>query len=153
MVHALEEIHRLLRPVGTLIEIHPVHGAWVEVRSKTETPFVEFDPGFDSDEEVSAENAVRAILDRGLFTLDADREFEFLWYASSVRELRDYFAIVGGYDESPASPRITRLRDELYRRAKETMDRLRTDARVVYREQARISRLIPSGSDSSPSEW
>jgi hypothetical protein len=50
MVHALEEIHRLLRPVATLIEIHPVHGAWVEVRSKTGTPFVEFDPGFDSDE-------------------------------------------------------------------------------------------------------
>ena len=96
---------------------------------------------------------VRTILDRCLFTLDADREFEFLWYASSVRELRDYFAMVGGYDESQASPRITRLRDELYRRAKETMDRLRTDAQVVYREQARISRLIPSGSDSPPSEW
>src|SRR6266542_4479746 len=84
MVHALEEIHRLLRPVATLIEIHPVHGTWVEVRSKTGTPFVEFDPGFDSDEEVSAENAVRTILDRCLFTLDADREFEFLWYASAA---------------------------------------------------------------------
>jgi hypothetical protein len=49
---------------------------------------------------------VRTILDRCLFTLDADREFEFLWYASSVRELRDYFAMVGGYDESQASPRF-----------------------------------------------
>jgi hypothetical protein len=148
MVHALEEIHRLLRPVGTLIEIHRVHGAWVEVRSDIGTPFDEFDPGFDSDEEVSTENAVRTVLDGGLFALDADRDFEFLWYASSVRELRDHFAIVGGYDESPASPGITRLRDELYQRAQETMDRLGFDAQVVYREQARISRLIPSGSNS-----
>jgi hypothetical protein len=67
--------------------------------------FVQFDPGFESDEEISAENAVRTILDRGLFSLDADREFKFLWYASSVRELRDYFAMAGGYDETPASPR------------------------------------------------
>jgi hypothetical protein len=148
MVHALDEIHRLLRPAGTLIEIHPVRGAWVEVRSETGTPFVELDPGFDSDEEASTENAVSTILDRGLFARDADREFEFLWYASSVRELRDHFALMGGYDQSPGSPRITRLRDQLYRRAQETVDRLRTDAEVVYRERARISRLIPSVSNS-----
>ena len=143
MVHALEEIHRLLRPGGTLIEIHPVLGAWVEVRSGAGTPFVESDPGFDSDEVVSTENAVRTILDQGLFVLDAAREFELLLYASSVRELGDYFAMVGGYDESPESPRIVRLRDQLYRRAQEALGRQRTDAQVVYREQARISRLIP----------
>lgn len=44
MVHALHEIHRLLRPGGILIEIHPVHGAWVEVGSDAATPFIEADP-------------------------------------------------------------------------------------------------------------
>ena len=145
MVHALEEIHRLLRLVGTLIEIHPVHGAWVEVRSDTEAPFAETDPGFDYDDELRpTEDAVRTILDHGLFVLDAHSEFDLLAYASSVHELRDYLAMVGGYDESPASPRIMRLWDQLYRRAQEAMDRLGTGAQVVYRERARISRLLPS---------
>lgn len=117
----------------------------MEVRSGTETPFVEPDPGFDSDDELRpTENAVRTVLDRGLFVLDADREFELLVYASSVRELRDYFALVGGYDEGPGSPRVVRLRDQLYRRAQKAMNRLRADPQAVYREPARVSRLSRS---------
>jgi hypothetical protein len=145
MVHALDEIHRLLRPVGTLIDIHPVHEGWVEVRSDAETPFAESDPGFDPDDELRpTEAALRTVRDRGLFVLDADREFESLTYASSVRELRDFLAMVGGYDEGPSSPRIVRLWDQLYGRAQEVMDGLGTDAQVVYRERARVSRLLPS---------
>ena len=145
MVHALDEIHRLLRRDGTLIEIHPVHGAWVEVSSDAATPFVEADPGFDSEDEIRpTENAVRTILDRGSFVRESDREFDFLTYASSVRELRDHFAVVGGYDERPPSPRFAYLRDQLYRRAEEALDRLTSDAQVVYRARARISRLLPS---------
>jgi hypothetical protein len=144
MVHALDEIHRLLRPGGILIEIHPVHGAWVEVSSDTATPFAEADPGFDPEELRSTENAVRTVVDRGRFVPEGDREFDLLVYASSVRELRDYFEMVGGYDEGPASPRIVYLRDQLYRRAERAMDGLGTDARAVYRERARISRLLPS---------
>lgn len=144
MVHALAEIHRLLRPAGTLIEIHPVRGAWVEVRSDTATPFIGSDPGFDPDEVVATENSVRTVIERGLFVHDADREFDLLVYASSVRELREYLAMVGGYDEGPENPGIMYLRDQLYRGAQEALDRLRTDAHVVYREGARISRVLPS---------
>ena len=46
MVHALEEIHRLLRRSGTLIEIHPaLEVPFVEVRSTRELSFRENDPG------------------------------------------------------------------------------------------------------------
>jgi hypothetical protein len=145
MVHALHEIHRLLRPGGTLIEIHPVHGAWVEVGSDAGTAFIEADPGFDPDDEIRpTEDAVRTVLDRGVFVREADRGFDFLVYASSVRELREYFAMVGGYDQEPESPRILYLRDQLYRRAQGALDRLRTGAHVASRERARISRLLPS---------
>lgn len=145
MVHALEEIHRLLRPSGILIDIHPVHGAWIEVRTDDGVSFVQPDPGFDSDDELRpTENAVRTILDRGVFTLDAEREFDFLVYAPSARELREFFALVGAYDQSPDSPTISRHRDELYGRAQDVLDRSETDAQIVYREQARMSRLVPS---------
>lgn len=146
MVHALEEIHRLLRPDGVLIEIHPVHGAWLEVRSGASVPFVESDPGFDSDDELGpTEHAVEAVVHRGLFVTERQREFDFLTYAPSAAELRDFFAMVGGFDESPASPRVVRLRDELYGRAQHALDGTAGDGRIVYREQARMSRLITAG--------
>ena len=45
MVHALEEIHRLLRPDGRLIEIHPaLEEPYVMVKSDGYVAFVEPDP-------------------------------------------------------------------------------------------------------------
>ena len=66
MVHALEQIHRLLRPAGTLIEIHPAREApFVEVWSNGELSFREDDPGFDYEDDLrSAEEAVATVVDR-----------------------------------------------------------------------------------------
>jgi hypothetical protein len=145
MVHALEEIHRMLGASGTLIDIHPIHGAWIEVRSDDDIVYAEPDPGFDPEDELRpTEDAIRTVLDRGVFTLDAEREFDFLAYSPSARELREFFALVGAYDQSPDNPTITRLRDELYGRAQDALDRSETDTHIVYREQARMSRLVPS---------
>jgi hypothetical protein len=145
MVHALEEIHRMLRPSGTLIDVHPVEDAWVEIRSGEEVLFLEGDPGYDPDDDlVSAENALRTILTRGLFALEGSRTFDLLWIAPTVAELRDHFAVIGGYDQSPPSGAVTRLRDAMYRRAQDVLQSSPTDAEVVYRERARLSRLDPS---------
>ena len=145
MVHALEEINRLLRPIGTLIEIHPVTGGWIEVMSDSATVFAESGPGFDPDDELRpTENALRTALDRGMFVLDDDRELDLRVYASSVGELQDYLSMVGGYDETPTSPTIMHLWEELYQRAVEAMNRVTAEAQVVYGERARISRLLPS---------
>jgi hypothetical protein len=64
MVHALEEIHRLLRRAGTLIEIHPaLEVPFVEVRSNREPSFREDDPGYDYEDDLrSAEEAVEAVV-------------------------------------------------------------------------------------------
>jgi SAM-dependent methyltransferase len=155
MVHALEEIRRLLRPSGTLIEIHPVRGAWVEVRSGADIAFTEPDPGFDSDDELEpTEEAVKTVVRRNQFALEREREFNFLTHASSVAELRGYFAMVGGYDEGPSDGAVTRLRDELYGRAQQVLDRSAGDVELVYREEARMSRLTPvvgpTGSSDQP---
>src|SRR5919204_397683 len=70
MVHALEEIHRLLRPAGTLIEIHPAIGSpFVEVRSGGNVAFSEPDPGYEVDgstEVVASLEHHRAHVDPGV---------------------------------------------------------------------------------------
>jgi hypothetical protein len=97
MVHALEEIHRLLRPNGTLIEIHPaLEAPSVIVRSDGTTPFVERDPAFDYEMDLrQAEVAVATVADCGLFVLEDDRHFDLMTHAASVSELRDHFAVTG----------------------------------------------------------
>jgi hypothetical protein len=142
MVHALEGIQRLLRPGGTLIDIHPVEDAWVEVRSDGNVLFTGSDPGYDPDNDLgSTESALRTVVDRGLFTLEATRTFELLWHAPSVAEIRRHFAMIGGYDQGPVDPNVIRLRDRLYLRVQEILSHARKDAEVVYRERARMSRL------------
>ena len=75
------------------------------MRTDDDIVFVEPDPGFDPDDDLRpTENAIGTIFDRGVFTLDAEREFDVLVYAPSARELREFFALVGAYDQSPDNP-------------------------------------------------
>ena len=79
MVHALEEIHRVTRPAGTVIEIHPaLEFPFLEVRSNEELFFKEDDPGFDyADDSRHAEAAVATAVGRGVFVLEASRRFAY----------------------------------------------------------------------------
>jgi SAM-dependent methyltransferase len=153
MVHALEEIHRLLKPAGTLIEIHPSADAppFVEVRSNGRLSFAEGDPVFDYEDDLrEADAAVATVLDRGVFVLDDRRGFELRTYAASVKELRDHWALVGAYDpEEPEEP-LMRRRDEMYARARAALEAGSSGAEVIYVEPATMSRLTPSPLVSSP---
>lgn len=145
MVHALREIHRLLRPDGALIEIHPVVGApTVEVREGGLLAFAEDDPGYDYEDDLrSAEDAVDRVIEAGVFVLDRSREFELRTHSSSVAELRDHFAVSGAYDADPKDEQLLALQADLYGRVEQVMrtsDRL---AEVVYCESARMTRLRP----------
>ena len=118
MVHALEEIHRVTRPAGTVIEIHPaaVEFPLLEVRSNEELSFSEDDPGFDYGEDsLHAETAVATVIGRGLFVLEDRRRFELRTHASSLQELRDRLGSRGrvrprgeGGDARPAAGRDVR---------------------------------------------
>jgi SAM-dependent methyltransferase len=142
MVHALEEIHRLLRPAGSLIEIHPaLEVPSVEIRSNGELLFSEDDPGFDYEDDLRhAEAAVATVVGRGVFAIDERRRFELRTHASSVKELRDHWAVFGAYDPEEKEETLVRRQDETYARATEILDRS-PGAELVYVEPATMSRL------------
>lgn len=146
MVHALEQIHRLLRRAGTLIEIHPaLEVPFVEVRSNGELSFREDDPGFDYEDDLrSADEAVATVVERGIFVLQGRRRFELRTHVSSVRELRDHWAMVSAYDREEKDEALARRQDETFARAHEVLDRS-PEAELVYVEPATMSRLLPAG--------
>ena len=145
MVHALEEIHRVTRPAGTLIEIHPaVEFPFVEVRLNGELSFSEHDPGYDYEDDLrDAEAAVATVVGRGLFVLEERRRFEFRIHASSLDELRDHWAVADAYITEEKEETLARRADEMYVRAHEVLERS-PGAELVYVEPATISRLTPS---------
>jgi hypothetical protein len=145
MVHALEQIHRLLRRAGTLIEIHPALVVpFVEVSSNGELLFREDDPGFDYEDDLrSAEEAIETVVGRGVFVLHGRHRFELRTHASWVRDLRDHFAVAGAYDPEEKEEALVRRQDEMYARAHEVLERS-PGAELVYVEPATMSRLIPA---------
>lgn len=148
MVHALEEVHRLLRPAGALVEIHPSadEPPLVEVWSDGRRSFSEEDPGFDYVDDLRhAEAAVTTVLDRGEFVLEGRRRFELRTYASSVQQLRDYWAVYDAYDPEEKEETLARRQDEMYARAGAALDRS-PSAEIVYVEPATMSRLTPDRS-------
>ena len=144
MVHALEEIHRLLRPAGTLIEIHPAIGSpFVEVRSGGNVAFSEPDPGYDyEDDLLHAEASVTNVIDRGLFSLEDTRPFELRTHAASVQEMRDHWAVAGAYDPEEKEAALVLRQDEMYARAHEVLERA-PGSELVYVEPAKMSKLVP----------
>jgi SAM-dependent methyltransferase len=145
MVHALEEIHRVTRPSGQLIEIHPaLEFPFLEVRSSEELFFSENDPGFDWDEDSRlAEAAVATVVGRGLFVLEERRRFELRIHASSLDDLRDHWAVADAYITDEKDATLARRADEMYTRADEVLGRS-PDAELVYVEPATMSRLTPA---------
>jgi len=145
MVHALEEIHRLLRTQGILLDIHPVpEPPVVQIIDGDDVLFSEPDPGYDYDDDLRhAEAAVATVLGRGLYALDGSRDVDFLTHAASSKELRDHFASAGAYDPAPKDPTLVAHQEELYGRVDESMARSSDSAEVVYNERARLNRLLP----------
>jgi hypothetical protein len=144
MVHALEEIHRLLRTEGTLLDIHPVPEPPVVQVIDGDVIFSEPDPGYDYDDDLRhAEAAVATVVSRGLYALGPSRDVDFLTLAASSLELRTYFASAGAYDPTPKDPSLVARQEELYARVDESLARSSASAEVVYNERARLTRLVP----------
>jgi len=145
MVHALEGIRRLLRPDGSLIDIHPVLGApLVEVHRGDGVAFAESSPSYDYEEDLRhAEAALARIVERGMFVTDRSHEFDFLTYGSSVAELRDFMAEVGAYDGRPEDDAVVAGKAELYARVDEVMRASGDRVEVAFHEKARMTRLTP----------
>lgn len=147
MVHALEEVRRLLRRDASLIDIHPVREApVVEVHTAGGVVFAERSASFDYDDDLRhAEDALSRAIEGAIFLLDRSQEFEFVTYASSIVELRDFFAVAGAYDEAPRDEATEARIHEVYARVEDVMRTSGENARVAHRERARMTRLDPGG--------
>ena len=145
MVHALQEIHRLLKSDGRLLEIHPVHESpLIKVYRGNTVLFVEPYPGYDYEDDLRhAEDALVQVIQHRLFVIERSNEFDLITYASSVAELRDYWAKAGAYDDSPKDEEVEARMAEAYTRVEEIMRAAGEGAEVTLHERARITRLMP----------
>ena len=146
MVHALEEIHRLLRSDGCLINIQPlIEAPLIKVYQENTVIFIEPDPSYDYEEDMrQAEAALTQGIQRGLFSIERSSEFDFLTYGSSVPELRDFWAKAGAYDDSPKEDTTEARVAEVYARVEKIRQAAGQGVEVALHERARITRLKPN---------
>jgi len=145
MVHALEEIHRLLRPDGSLIDIHPcLEAPLLEIHQGGRITFAEPVPAHDFEDKQQAENALKQAIQRRLFVVERADVFDFLVYASSAAELRDFLVEQSAFeDNDEATGKWEVERAELAKRTEEAMRAAGKGAEVVFHECARITLLRP----------
>jgi hypothetical protein len=146
MVHALEEVQRLLKSDGRLIDIQPLMEApFLKVYQASSVVFVEPDPSYDYEEDIrQADAALTKVIQRGLFVIEERIEFDFLTHGLSAQELLAFWCKANADDniseEDPAEQHIK----EVYARVEEIRQSARQGAEVVLHERARILRLKPN---------
>lgn len=148
MVHALEEIHRLLKPTGALIDIHPVsESSPIEIHQSGKIDLV----GYLSVRQwcidfQQADKALTEIVQRGLFAVQHKNVFDSLSYYASATEMRtslkesiDKFA----RDAQSAGEAVPHV-EALAARAEELLRDADSGAELIVREPTHISRLRPT---------
>ena len=145
MVHALEEIHRLLKPGGELIDIHPVsEHSQIEIHRNGKIDPVGYleVPQWCVDFE-QADNALTEIIQRGLYSIGKIDEFDTLTYydtademGTSIKESIHKYA----RDSRSADEDIPQV-EGLAARADDLLQAAGSGAALVLRERDHISRL------------
>jgi hypothetical protein len=92
MVHALETVHALIKPGGSLLDIHPgIEKAWVEAQVNGKEYFLDvLEETDDYIEYKQANDALSQVIERGLFTVREAGKFTFIIHAETVEELREF---------------------------------------------------------------
>ena len=136
MVHALEKIHQLLEPEGRLMDIHPTGDPPpIGVRIGQQTMAVGWMKETDDFiEYAQASEALAQVIRRGLFAVEREGTFEFVTYADSVSEWREYLA---------KEWKDAILDAVVAAKAEELLSVPGPDRELILREQVRIARLKP----------
>lgn len=148
MVHALEEIHRLLKPSGFLINIHPVaeHSS-IEIHRNGKIDFVgylevhQWCVDFEQ-----ADNALTEIVQRGLYYIEQKEIFDTLTQYDSAAEMCTSFKEeIDKYarDDESADEAVPHA-EALKARAEELMLTAGSEAELIRRERNHINRLKPT---------
>ena len=133
MVHALEQIHDLLKPEGHLIYIHP-NGELNEfiLQINEREHFIgHMQETDDYIEYRQANEAIETVVSKGLFQVAQTGEFEFHTYADSFDELKAFL------DENWSDAVIT---EDVIANARK-LEKEYGKRRVFVREQTRIGLL------------
>lgn len=148
MVHALEGIHRLLKPTGALIDLHPVaEPSPIEIHQKGKIDLVgnlavrQWCADFQQ-----ADLALAEVKQRGRFVVEQEGGFDSLTYYDSaaemlaaVKESVDKFA----RDAQSAAEAIPHA-EALAARARELLQTAGSGAELIVHEATHISRLRPT---------
>ena len=147
MVHTLEEIHRLLKTTGRLIDIHPVAvSPRVEINEAGKihlAGYLSVHQWFTDFQQ--ADNALTEIIQRGLFIVEQEDIFDVPIHYASVAEMQtelmkelDYFArdTQSAVEDAPNIEVLVKRAEELMRFADST-------AQLIAREPTHISRMKP----------
>jgi hypothetical protein len=144
MVHALESISRLLKAHGSLLDIHPVPDvARVKLINAGREVLSELYPSQSGEDFRAADRAIDLIVERGVFRLDRSSVFDFLTYASSASELKEFHASADAYDKRPLEDPVEERRAELYTRVDRTLEDAAPGTELVYHEVVRMTHLKP----------
>jgi len=94
MVHALEIVHRWVKPDGRLIDIHPTgKPPLIEIcKDSTAVLVGQLQETDDFIEYAQANEALEQVVERGLFKLDCRETFWFATYTEDVPELVRYLS-------------------------------------------------------------
>jgi hypothetical protein len=134
MVYALEVIHGLLESDGFLLDLHPSgEPPPIEVRIAEKYYLA----GWIKEEQeymLQADEALQAVIDRGLFAVEKKGAFTFNTYAGSIKDLRDY--LEEAWEDAIIEDQVAARIDDLWRSPS-------NDKELVVREMVKISRLRP----------
>jgi len=145
MVHALREIHRLIKSTGYLVDIHPTQEkTQFEVHEKNGKVTLSVQvPGQTFTDIRHAEDAIDRVKREGFYSLEKAIEFEIRIYASSIKEMCDYLVKESAYDETPPHELAALQQEELVKKVERSLHDAGRGSQMACVYPARISRLKP----------
>ena len=148
MVHALEEIHRLLKSNGVLIDIHPVSEPLpIEIHQTGKVdPVGRLSVRQWCFEFEQADIALAEMIQRGMFTMERNALFDLPTHYASAAELgtdlKESIEIFARDAQAAIEP-LPHI-EALTVRAEELMQAAGSDAELIVHERTYISRLRPT---------
>lgn len=134
MVHALSEIHRTLKPNGTLLDLRPLEDSWsVEIVSSAgwQASGRLSDMPIGVADDAAANDAMRDVQARGWFIQKKMEEFPFFYYWDTPSEMKEFME-----DEWED---FEKMEEELYRKTAAMWASSNADVRVRVRVKMLIA--------------
>jgi len=145
MVHALEEIHRLLKPGGELVDIHPIseHSSIEIHRNGNIDTAGHLEVRQWCIDFQQADSALNEVARRGLFSVEQKGIFNTLTYYDSAAEMSTAFKEeIDKYARDPeGSEQDVSHAEALAARTAEMFREAASGAELIRRERSHISRL------------